>query len=79
MRRIYVLAAFQGTGLGPALLDAAIGAARAAGSGRMLLGVHVDNLRARRFYERCGFAVIGQRTFQVGTATFDDPIYALDL
>lgn len=79
LRRIYTLAAVHGTGLGPALMKAAVAEARARGHRRMLLGVHPDNARARRFYERTGFRVIGERHFTVGESRFIDPIYALDL
>jgi ribosomal protein S18 acetylase RimI-like enzyme len=41
----------------------------------MLLGVHPGNVRARRFYEKKGFSVIGQRRFQVGQSVFEDPVY----
>lgn len=76
LRRIYTLAAAHGAGLGPALLDAALAEGRARAHARILLGVHPDNRRARAFYERNGFAVIGERTFAVGTQRFTDPIYA---
>lgn len=79
LRRIYTLAAAHGTGLGPALMQAALAEARGRDHGRMLLGVHPENRRARRFYERTGFAVIGERTFAVGQSRFTDPIYALAL
>ncbi|WP_419808222.1 GNAT family N-acetyltransferase [Sphingomonas sp.] len=79
LRRIYTLAAMHGSGLGAALLDAAIGEVKSRGHARVLLGVHPDNRRARRFYERQGFVVVGERTFAVGTQRFTDPIYALAL
>ena len=76
LRRIYTLAATHGTGLGAALMDAVLTEARARDARRILLGVHPDNGRARRFYENHGFAVIGERRFTVGTQLFTDPIYA---
>lgn len=79
LRRIYVLAGWHGAGIGPALLEAAVQGARAKGKRRLLLGVHHDNARARRFYERSGFRVIGRRPFPVGATVFDDPVYALTL
>lgn len=79
LRRIYTLAAAHGRGVGPALLTAAIGEARARGKRRMLLGTHPENTRAQRFYEREGFALVGRRRFQVGERVFDDPVYALAL
>ena len=76
LRRIYTLVATHGTGLGEALMTAALTEARARDARRILLGVHPDNSRARRFYENHGFAVIGERRFNVGTQWFTDPIYA---
>lgn len=79
LRRIYTLAAVHGTGLGAALLQAALTQARQRRRSRMLLGVHPDNRRARRFYERNGFRVIGERDFSVGSQRFIDPIYAREI
>lgn len=79
LRRIYTLAATHGSGLGTALIQAALDEARARGRTRVLLGVHPGNDRARRFYERTGFRVIGERVFTVGAARFVDPVYAIDL
>ena len=79
LRRIYTLGVAHGTGLGPALMDAAVAEARGRGHARLLLGVHPDNARARRFYERTGFVVIGERSFTVGESRFTDPIYGLTL
>ena len=79
LKRLYTLAATHGTGLGPALMARALAGARAMGRTRMLLGVHPGNARARRFYERHGFGVIGERVFRVGEQRLTDPIYALDL
>ena len=79
IRRIYTLAAAHGTGLGPALMEECLAEARGRGHARLLLGVHPGNARARRFYERVGFRVIGERSFTVGASRFTDPIYALSL
>lgn len=76
LRRIYTLRVTHGSGLGPALLEKAVAEARQRGCRRLLLGTHPDNMRARRFYERNGFEVIGERVFHVGTQRFTDPIYA---
>ena len=53
---IYVRAAHHGSGLGQALLDAVLGDRPAS------LWVAEQNPRARRFYERNGFAADGART-----------------
>jgi len=79
LRRIYALSRFHGQGLGPALMEQAVADARARGGKRLLLGVLARNQRARRFYERQGFALAGERRFLVGSSWFDDVIYARDL
>jgi ribosomal protein S18 acetylase RimI-like enzyme len=76
LRRIYVLATAHGSGLGKALMDRAVADARALGRTRLALGVHPGNARARAFYERNGFRIVGERRFQVGGALFTDPVYA---
>lgn len=53
---LYVLVDHQGTGVGRALLDAVVPP-----GAPCQLWVAEDNLRARRFYERNGFAVEGAR------------------
>jgi ribosomal protein S18 acetylase RimI-like enzyme len=57
----------------------ALADARAAGARRMLLGVFADNVRARAFYERQGFAVVAERRFKVGATWCDDRVYARDV
>ena len=79
LRRIYTLPATYGTGLGQALMERAMTDARAMGKSRMLLGVYGGNDRARAFYDRQGFAIAGQRQFQVGAKLHDDVIYARTL
>lgn len=75
LRRIYTLTQMHGSGLGRALMDRALEEA-AARHDRVLLGVWENNLRARAFYERSGFAVVGTRQFKVGAVTHIDPVYA---
>ena len=76
LKRIYTLSRFHGLGLGAALMTQAIADARALGKRRVLLGVYGANDRARRFYERQGFALAGTRRFQVGDTWHDDVVYA---
>lgn len=79
LKRIYLLSRYQGLGIGKALMDAAIGDARARGCGRLLLGVYEGNTKAIDFYKSAGFTVVGTRKFQVGDGTFDDLILARPL
>lgn len=79
LRRIYTLSRAYGTGLGPALMAQALLDARGLGCKRMLLGVYAGNDRARAFYQKQGFAKVGERQYQVGATLCDDVIYALQL
>ncbi|MEV7169495.1 GNAT family N-acetyltransferase [Streptomyces sp. NPDC093224] len=56
---LYVLPALVGSGVGRALIEAVHARARELGLGRLLLWVLDDNARARRFYERAGYAADG--------------------
>ena len=76
LRRIYLMKQAQGSGLGAALMTRALEDAAAHERTRVLLGVWDQNTRARAFYERHGFKVIGARQFTVGTTLHDDPVYA---
>lgn len=76
LRRIYSLRQTYGSGLGAGMMAQALADAAALGARRMLLGVWYQNHRARAFYERQGFRVIGARQFQVGAEVHDDPICA---
>lgn len=79
LRQLYLLERGHGTGAAQALFDWAAASARAQGAARMVLSVYVDNHRARRFYERQGFAEIGRYAFRVGDHLDDDRIMQLDL
>ena len=79
LRRIYLLHRFQGRGIGKALMDQAIASAREQGYQRLLLGVYGKNHGAIRFYEKAGFAQIGERFFTVGATTHHDAVMARPL
>jgi ribosomal protein S18 acetylase RimI-like enzyme len=76
VQRIYVLAPYHKAGLGHALMNLAIGEARARGAERLVLGVHNDNARALAFYGRQGFGVIAARKFVVGGTICCDSVLA---
>lgn len=79
VRRIYVLARFQGAGAGARLMAEAIAAGKRRGAARLWLGVKADNLPAQGFYARQGFVQAGVRRFRVGANTYDDLVLALGL
>ena len=72
--QIYVLNAWQGSGIGPALFEWAAGRARDRGARHLQLTVYVDNHRAKAFYERRGFVEVGRYDFMVGSHADEDII-----
>jgi len=77
---LYVVEEAWGGGAGPALLDAFLEQAGASRAPRATLWVMEGNARARRFYERAGFATDGARrvTDRAGV-TIAEVRYALSL
>ena len=73
--------AAQGGGVGRALVEALADEARSRGARRLTLRVFAPNERARRLYERCGFAVEGvlRGEFRAGDDYVDDVLMALTL
>ncbi|KTE14083.1 GNAT family N-acetyltransferase [Sphingopyxis sp. H115] len=77
LKRIYSLSRFHGSGLGAALMRAAVNAAAA--HDRLLLGVYARNARAIAFYRKQGFDQIAERRFDVGGKLYDDVVLARPL
>lgn len=74
LKKLYVLSECRGTGVGAALLTAALAPFPQASEQRLL--VNPENHAARRFYERIGFACIGDKKVQMGDYHFTDLMYA---
>ncbi|MDT5173433.1 MAG: hypothetical protein QOG37_684 [Mycobacterium sp.] len=72
LSKLYVLADFHGQGVAAKLMDATQAVAVEWGATRVWLGVNQQNLRAQRFYVKCGFAINGTRTFRLGEHVEDD-------
>ncbi len=79
LRQFYVLDGWHGTGIAQAMMAWTLDEARARGAQDVYLSVFVDNHRARRFYERHGFQIVGRYAFMVGTHADDDHIMRLAL
>lgn len=79
VKRIYLLPAVQGSGVGVRLMNEAVTFAALAGSRRLLLGVYEKNDRAIAFYERFGFTRVGTRRFRVGHNDYDDLILGFNI
>ncbi len=67
LHRIYVNRSALGHGVGAALMQASLDAARWAGHRTVWLGVWEDNARAISFYERWGFTTVGDQVFLMGS------------
>jgi diamine N-acetyltransferase len=74
LRQFYLLHQWRGAGIANALMDWAMDEARARGAREMYLTVYTENHRARRFYERYGFEVVGPYRFMVGKQADEDII-----
>jgi ribosomal protein S18 acetylase RimI-like enzyme len=72
--QLYILTGYHGAGIAHALMDWAIEEAGRRGADEMYLTVYVDNHRARRFYDRYGFEVVGRYDFMVGNHADEDVI-----
>lgn len=69
LQKIYVLRSFVGRGVGAALMQPIIGAARQRAS-FLWLDVLRENARAIEFYQRFGFSALGEDTYTIGAQTF---------
>jgi ribosomal protein S18 acetylase RimI-like enzyme len=65
LSKFYVLPEHHGRGVAATLMSATIEAARQRGAAGVWLGVNQQNARAARFYEKCGFRVVGAKRFRL--------------
>lgn len=72
--QLYILKDYHGVGIAHGLMDWALEEADRHGAEEMYLTVYVDNHRARRFYDRYGFEVVGRYDFMVGSHADEDVI-----
>lgn len=79
LRQLYLLRPWHGLGISQALMEWVLGEARRRGAEEIFLSVWSENHRARRFYERYGFAYVGPYAFMVGEQADKDHILRLDL
>ena len=70
--KIYVLECSHGSGVASDLMGFALEDAKTEGAQSVWLGVNKHNERANGFYERQGFVIVGERSFQVGESIEDD-------
>lgn len=74
LRRLYLRSSAHGRGIADELMKWALQEAARRGAQELVLSVYVDNHRARRFYERYGFEIVGKFDFMVGSHADEDLI-----
>jgi len=81
LHAVYLHPEARGKGAGDALLDAALGQAKAEGARRVALWMNEKNLHAQRMYGRRGFVVTGRVPggILVDGGYVDDVLMCLDL
>lgn len=70
--KLYVLSECHGTGVGQALMGAALEQAGRGGHDALWLAVSRHNARGLSFYRKLGFRVAGEQTFEVGGDVQED-------
>lgn len=74
LKKLYLLPSYRGTGVGAQLLTRALNHFAKTTEHRLL--VNPENQGARKFYERMGFVVVGEKEVAMGDQRFTDVIYA---
>ncbi|MEF2978873.1 GNAT family N-acetyltransferase [Subtercola sp. YIM 133946] len=72
LSKMYVFPGHHGSGVSAHLMELSVQAAADAGAGGVWLGVNDENRRANRFYEKNGFAIVGAKSFTLGSRTESD-------
>lgn len=72
LSKCYAVPDRHGSGIAARLMAATLDEARASGALSIWLGVNQENERARRFYAKHGFEVVGTRRFLVGGRLEED-------
>lgn len=79
LSKFYLRAESHGSGLAAHLMNSTLEHARLGAARVAWLGVNQQNSRANRFYERCGFEIVGTKTFALGDRLEDDFVRAVTL
>jgi len=77
--RIYCLQAFQGKGVGKAMMDYALQYAKENGLPTVWLGVWKENAKALAFYTSFGFRIFGETDFILGNDLQKDWLMSRDI
>ena len=79
LHKLYVLSQIQGKGIGKAIIDFIVDDIRRSNASSLILNVNRYN-KARSFYEKLGFKVIGEEDVDIGNGYFmNDYVMELNL
>lgn len=80
LSKFYVLPSSHGGSVAAPLMEASKEAAAVLlGADSIWLATNVANIRARRFYLKHGFGIVGSKTMQVGSVLMSDDVFELPL
>jgi GNAT superfamily N-acetyltransferase len=79
LSKCYLLPTAHGTGVAGRMVEATVAEAAAVGARSVWLGVNRHNERANGFYAKCGFEVVGKKSFFVGPELQEDYVRERDL
>jgi ribosomal protein S18 acetylase RimI-like enzyme len=77
LQKIFVLAEYQGRGVGAALMNEVTNIANDGRPDSVWLDTYISNEKAIQFYEKYGFKKIGRYYFTIGSQTFE--YYVMEL
>jgi len=79
IERIYVLKKFHGTGIGAELMKKAIQKGTKLKKKYLWMGVHEENFRALRFYQKFGLEAFDEHIFMMGMTPQRDVLMKMEL
>lgn len=79
IREIYVEPTLKRMGIGSMLFDYTISLLKSMGNKKLAVSVFTDNSNARRFYEKMGGKIIGDKTMVIDNVPYDINVYLWDL
>jgi GNAT superfamily N-acetyltransferase len=79
LSKLYVLPDYQGKGAALSLYNAVVNHTKKSGYKKLKLTVYSGNLKAKAFYEKQGFILVGDHDFLMETELHKDHIYELEV
>lgn len=77
IQKLYILPKFHGKEIADKLMTSAINEITKPGIEKIWLGVYSNNIKAKKFYSKFGFKVVGETYFTMGSENHLDQIMAV--